>query len=127
MFIFHLEDHHLQPPAVSSFSFKLPKSTTIRKWPKTRTILLKEASHTAFIGSEHSVSQHYHERINQNDQRQPLKLTIIPSSCVLLLLLSLRKKTANTMKKFIVFANTMKKLIVFGKHYEKNNSVWQTL
>ena len=36
-------------------------------------------------------------------------------------------KDPNTMKKLIVFANTMKKLIVFGEHYEKINSVWQTL
>ena len=46
----------------------------------------QQASHNTWMWSEQPVDQREHKRINQNDQRWPLKLTIIPLSCVLFLL-----------------------------------------
>ena len=75
--------------------------------------MLKKLAIALDIKTEQPRYQRKHERINQNDQWWPLKLTS-PLSCVLFnSIIVIALKDPNTMKKFIVFANTMKKLIVF--------------
>ena len=116
VFIFHLKDHHFQPSNFSSFFSELPKSTTIQKWPQMLEFA-QQASNTACAGAEDGVSQHQNERINQNNQWQPLKMTS-PLSCVLFILLLLFQLLVhNYLKKFRMFLNTRKKVRVFwGEH-----------
>ena len=40
---------------------------SIQKWPQMLKFA-QQASSTAYIGTEDHNNQHYHERINQNDQ-----------------------------------------------------------
>ena len=104
------------PTDVLVYFYFYSKSTIILKWPKIIKLAPK-ASHNTWVWSEQPGYQREHERINQHDQRQPLKLTIIPSSCVLFLL-------------FLFLRNTLKhseKIQSVSKHSEKIQRVWQTL
>ena len=60
--------------SVSIFIFQNP-----RRYENGQKCLkyAQNASHTACTGTEDHDSQREHERINQNDQRQPLKMTTI--------------------------------------------------
>ena len=63
------------PTNFSSFIFKFQNSR--HENDQKMLIYAQQASSIAFKGSERPVKQHQHERINQNDQRQPLKMTIV--------------------------------------------------
>ena len=92
----------------------------IRKWPKM--LICSKSQPKCLIQRRNNLvinTRTQHKRIDQNDQRQLLKLTITPSSCVFICLFMRSKKKPNNLKNSECLSNNLKKFRLFQEHSEK--------